>query len=145
MAWCKVGENRFYCWLISLRCLQCMFPWTNVASNSMSVHLISSIHLFAFLLSSERSKLVDLSLEMCQNVTVYVTWLHLWFNFSLRVPPYSALTLYCADRPKPPNPSYVQTVQNRPVKSQLVGLSFTANISFFYTNQPAETADLSSM
>ena len=57
----------------------------------------------------------------------------------------SSLTLYCADRPKPPNPSYAQTVQNRPVKSQFVGLSFTAIRSLFYFNQPAETADLSSM
>ena len=55
------------------------------------------------------------------------------------------LILYCADRPKPPNPSYAQTVQNRPVNSQFVGLSFTAITSFFYVNQPAQTAGLSSM
>ena len=55
------------------------------------------------------------------------------------------LTLYCADRPKPPNPSYIQTVQNRPVNSQFMGLSFAVNWSFFYINQPAKTADLSSM
>ena len=55
------------------------------------------------------------------------------------------LTLYCTDRPKPPNPSYAQTVQNHPVNSQFVGLSFTAITSFFYINQPAQTADLSSM
>ena len=48
------------------------------------------------------------------------------------------LKLYCADRPKPPNPSYAQTVQNRPVNSQFVGLSFTAITSFFYINQPAQ-------
>ena len=44
------------------------------------------------------------------------------------------LTLYCADRPKPPNPSYAQTIQNRPVNSQFVGLSFTVITSFFYTS-----------
>ena len=55
------------------------------------------------------------------------------------------LTLYCADRPKPPNRSYAQTVQNRPVKSQFVGVSFTAIRSLFYFNQPAEIAGLSSM
>ena len=54
-------------------------------------------------------------------------------------------TLYCADRPKPPNPSYMQTVQNRPGNSQFVGLSFTGITSFFYINQPGQTADLSSM
>ena len=41
--------------------------------------------------------------------------------------------------------STVQTVQNCPVNSQFVGLSFTAIASFFYINQPAQTADLSSM
>ena len=57
---------------------------------------------------------------------------------------FSVLTLYCVDRPKPPNPSYAQTVQNQPVNSQFVGLSFNANTSFFYVNQPAQTADLRS-
>ena len=32
-----------------------------------------------------------------------------------------------------------------PVNSQFAGLSFTAITSFFYINQPAQTADLSSM
>ena len=36
------------------------------------------------------------------------------------------LTLYCADCPKPPNSLCAQTVQNHPVNSQFVGLSFTA-------------------
>ena len=34
------------------------------------------------------------------------------------------LTLYCADRPKPPNPSYAQTVQNRPVHALSAWRSF---------------------
>ena len=41
--------------------------------------------------------------------------------------------------------SAAQTVQNRPVNSQFVSLSFTAIRSFFYINQPAQTADLRSM
>ena len=47
-----------------------------------------------------------------------------------------------ADRPKPANPSYAQIVKNRPVNSQFL---LTAIRSFFYINQPAQTADLSSM
>ena len=46
---------------------------------------------------------------------------------------------------RPSKTSHAQTVQNRPVNSQLVGLSFTTIRSFFYINQPAQTADLSSM
>ena len=34
---------------------------------------------------------------------------------------------------------------DRPVNARFVGLSFTAITSFFYINQPAQTADLSSM
>ena len=56
-----------------------------------------------------------------------------------------SFSLYCADCPNPPNPLYVQTVQNRLVNSQFMCLSFTVTCSFFYINQPAQTADLSSM
>ena len=63
----------------------------------------------------------------------------------LRRPSKTAQPLVRADCPKPPNPSYAQTVQNRPVNSQFMGLSFTEITSFFYINQPAQTADLSSM
>ena len=51
---------------------------------------------------------------------------------------------FFADRPKLPNPSSVQIVQNRPVNSEFIGLSFTA-IKSFYINQLAQPADLSFM
>ena len=44
----------------------------------------------------------------------------------LRRPSKTAQPLVRANRPKPPNSSYVQNVQNRPVNSEFVGLSFTA-------------------
>ena len=40
------------------------------------------------------------------------------------------------------NSTAAQSLPNRPANSQFVGLSFTAIRSFFYINQPAETADI---
>ena len=44
---------------------------------------------------------------------------------------YLYFKLYYADRRKPHNPSYEQTVENLPINSQLVSLSFTAITSSF--------------
>ena len=60
----------------------------------------------------------------------------------LRRPSKTAQPLVRADRPKPPSKLTFRR-PNRPVNSHFVGLSFTAFPSYF--NQPAETADLSSM
>ena len=69
-----------------LRWLQSMSSRTNVASNTITVHLISSIHLSAFLSSPVWSKLAELSFKIRQHLTIFATWRHLWFHFSLGVP-----------------------------------------------------------
>ena len=69
-----------------LRWLQSMSSRTNVASNTITVHLISSIHLSAFLSSPVWSKLAELSFKIRQHLTIFATRRHLWFHFSLGVP-----------------------------------------------------------
>ena len=73
-----------------LQWLQNMSSQTNVASNTITVHLISFIHLSAFLSSPVRSKLAELSFKIRQHLTVFATRGHLWIHFSLGVP-----ALYC--------------------------------------------------
>ena len=67
-----------------------MSSWTNVASNTITVHLISSIHLSGFMSSRVWSKLAELSIKIRQHLMVFATRRHLWFHFSLGVP-----ALYC--------------------------------------------------
>ena len=50
-AWCEAGEKGCRCRLTPLRWLQSSSSQTNVASNTLTVHLVSSIHLCAFLSS----------------------------------------------------------------------------------------------
>ena len=75
---------------VYFRWLQSMSSPTNIASNTITVHPILSIHLSAFLSSPVWSKLAELSFKIHQHLTVFVTRRHLWFHFGLGV-----TALYC--------------------------------------------------